>query len=219
MDGIELEDFGFREDMPVEVMNFDNEVSFYGQIDRMENGVLYISELSGGLVPQVMYGTEVKLRGFMRGDAVTVRGTVFGSTDRFWKVERLERLYAEDLRVSFRQHVNISAAAVYDAAAKPRDASGDPMPCWILDVSIGGMQFKSAFPYQVGDWVDINGAQLVAEESPFSFHCQVRWIRGCDQDGAFTYGCQMEDQDPAEQDRLCRAIFMVQRKERQRFSR
>ena len=46
----------------------------------------------------------------------------------------------------------------------------------------------------------------------FRFVCLVRRV-GKPERGAISYGCQFESMPPKEQDRLLRAIFIVQREE------
>ena len=60
--------------------------------------------------------------------------------------------------------------------------------------------------------LSITGIYLAEGLEPFSFSCQVR--RAGERDmGVARYGCQFESLSPKEQDRLLRAIFIVQREE------
>ena len=74
------------------------------------------------------------------------------------------------------------------------------------------MLISSREEYMVNDRLSITGIYLAEGLEPFSFSCQVR--RAGERDmGVARYGCQFESLSPKEQDRLLRAIFIVQREE------
>ena len=194
--------FGLHPDMTVEVLTMDNRLTFVGKVEMVRNGAVVLREAKGDSLPPVMYNKEIKLRYFQgeRG-SVVVNARVCGSTNLIWKVDRLESKYTQEQRAA-----RCSRRAGINGPAKKA------APCQILDVSAGGMLISSREEYEVNDRLSITGIYLAEGLEPFSFSCQVRRVGKPDM-GVIRYGCQFEALPPKEQDRLLRAIFVVQREE------
>lgn len=199
--------------MTVVVLTLDNELLFLGKIDQIANNSIQIREVSGSHLPQVIYNSEVKLRGFLKGmRPFMLYGMICGSTERMWKVDRLQVLYTEEKRSFFRQRVSTHAQVTRvgnDMISDSPQVHCDL--CHILDISIGGLLFASKELYQTGEHLLISDAQIVPGESPFSFTCCVRRVeKGHKND---LYGCQFEKLTANEQDRILRALFIAQKKD------
>lgn len=205
--------FGLRPDMTVEVLTMENRLTFVGKVETVRNGAVVLREARGDSLPPVMYNKEVKLRYFQgeRGNVV-VNARVCGSTNLIWKVDRLESKYTKEQRAFFRQSISPDTAALCSRRAGINGPAKKAAPCQVLDVSAGGMLISSREEYMVNDRLSITGIYLAEGLEPFSFSCQVR--RAGERDmGVARYGCQFESLSPKEQDRLLRAIFIVQREE------
>lgn len=205
--------FGLRPDMTVEVLTMENRLTFVGKVETVRNGAVVLREARGDSLPPVMYNKEVKLRYFQgeRGNVV-VNARVCGSTNLIWKVDRLESKYTKEQRAFFRQSISPDTAALCSRRAGINGSAKKAAPCQVLDVSAGGMLISSREEYMVNDRLSITGIYLAEGLEPFSFSCQVR--RAGERDmGVARYGCQFESLSPKEQDRLLRAIFIVQREE------
>lgn len=192
---------------PMEVLNADNKLIFLGRVSQFDGKVVEIAEASGLQVPPVLYNTEVKLRFFLTDiRSMVLLGQVCGSTNLFWKVDRLKNLFTKEHRAFFRQEVSNNAMV-----GPYRGGSGNIVSCLVTDISGGGLCFLCEDrSYQVDELLMVTGAQLIAGEPPFSFTCRVRR-----RDGQL-HGCQFERMDEKEQDRLLGAIFAMQRKNIQR---
>ena len=205
--------FGLHPDMTVEVLTMENRLTFVGKVETVRNGAVVLREAKGDSLPPVMYNREIKLRYFQgeRG-SVVVNARVCGSTNLIWKVDRLESKYNQEQRAFFRQSISPDTAALCSRRAGINGPAKKAAPCQILDVSAGGMLISSREEYQVNDRLSITGIYLAEGVDPFSFSCQVRRVGEPDM-GIIRYGCQFESLPPKEQDRLLRAIFIVQREE------
>lgn len=197
--------------MKVEVMTPDNRLLFTGRINTIFDGAVSIREANDDNLPMVLVNKPLKMRFFREQDNVVLKGRVCGSTMKTWKVARLENAFTQEQRAFFRQSISVEI----DAQCGKRVAGGPAkltMPCRVLDISAGGMLISSKEEYKVGDRLFVTSIPLVASEPSFSFNCHVRRA-GIWKMGVIRYGCQFESLPPKEQDRLLRAIFIIQREE------
>ncbi len=203
------DDLDIYEGMTVEALTLGNQLTFVGKVARFSNGTVTIRESAGQELPPVLYNKEIKLRFFQGEQTQVLHGKICGSTQLIWKLDRLERKFAAEMRAFFRQHVTAQAEALCTQEAGENRA---PAPCKIVDISAGGLLMKCRELYQVGDVLEITEARIVEEIEPFDFRCTIRRI-GEQEGREYPYGCQFECLSPKEEDRLLRAIFIAQRKE------
>ena len=202
--------------MTVEVMTMNNQITFVGRVERYSGESLILQSASGGELPPVVFNREVKLHFFRGNQSITATGIVCGSTPWLWKLERLERLFAQENRVFFRQTLDLDAKVQRIEPAQSeteRKADAAPKPCKVMDASVNGLRLRLSEPYQAGDLLLVTELAFARGEPPFTFYCYVRRVQK--EGGRFLHGCQIDDLSEREQDRLLRAIFVAQRKERQ----
>lgn len=205
-------DFGLRPGMTVEVLTMENRLTFVGRVERVRNGAVTIREAKGDQLPPVLYNKEIKLRFFREPHNFVLHGKICGSTNLIWKLDRLESKFSKEQRAFFRQRISPNTAASCAKRAVNGRPGTKPAPCHVMDISAGGILLTSAETYEVGDRLSVTGIRLARGVDPFSFNCQIR--RAGERDmGIVRYGCQFEAISPKEQDRLLRAIFIVQREE------
>lgn len=205
-------DFGLRPGMTVEVLTMENRLTFVGRVERVRNGAVTIREAKGDQLPPVLYNKEIKLRFFREPHNFVLHGKICGSTNLIWKLDRLESKFSKEQRAFFRQRISPNTAASCAKRAVNGRPGTKPAPCHVMDISAGGILLTSAETYEVGDRLSVTGIRLARGVDPFSFNCQIR--RAGERDmGIIRYGCQFEAISPKEQDRLLRAIFIVQREE------
>lgn len=207
-----VDELNIRPGMTVEVLTLDNRLTFVGKVDRFGSGSIVIRESRGGELPPVLYNKEIKLRFFQGQDSLVVHGKICGSSTTIWKLDRLESRSAKEQRAFFRQRISPKTKAMCVRQAGPGDILAEEKECQVLDVSAGGMLIASHEEYQVGDRLLITNVRLAQPLDDFSFNCQVRRA-GEREMGRIRYGCQFDTLPPKEQDRLLRAIFIVQREE------
>lgn len=206
--------------MLLEVLTEDNDVLFRGRVTDFNGDSICIENNTGGSVPSVVYNTEYKLRGHLSDDRrVVYHGTVCGSTKTMWKMDQLANWFTWEKREFFRQ--NISVEAVLTRIKRAEDGPAAPMidedeyNCQLFDVSGGGVLLACDAMFEVGDQLRVSNAEILPGTQPFTFQCSVRRM----EQAPYTnlYGCQFLRMRPNEQDRLVRAIFMLQREEAKRL--
>lgn len=204
--------FNLRPGMKVEVMTPEDSLLFAGIVNTIYDGSISIRDAYDGTLGMALVNKPLKLRFFREQDNLVLRGKVCGSTMKMWKVDRLETAFTGEQRAFFRQNISVEL----EARCGRRSSTGEPdkltFPCRVLDISAGGMLISSEEKFNAGDLLYITNVPLVANEPAFTFDCQVRRA-GAWNKGVIHYGCQFESLTSKEQDRLLRAIFIIQREE------
>lgn len=200
--------------MTVEVSTAENRLIFVGKVDSYQNEAVIIRDAKGDELPPVLYNRELKLRFFQKRNNLVLQGKVCGSTRSFWKVDRLKSVFAKEQRAFFRQRISTDCEGMCARRTAYGGTDKDAYPCRVLDVSAGGIlvSLSRAEAYQVGDRLAVTGVRITPGEYAFDFNCRVRRV-GEQELGVTRYGCQFESLSSKEQDRLLRAIFIVQREE------
>ena len=206
--------FGLSPGMTVEVLTTENHMVFLGKVDSIKDGAVILKDNRGNELPQVMYNREIRLSFKHDGDTTMVRGKICGCSEEIWKLDQLESMFTRDQRASFRQSISTSIQAKCHRRRPPRgEPEKEGTDCQVIDVSSGGLMFSSAESYEMGERLLIKDARLAESLEPFGFSCQVRRVGSPDEDGVARYGCQFDPMSGREQDRLLRAIFIIQREE------
>ena len=202
--------------MLLEVLTENNDVLFRGRVTYFDDDSIRIENSMGGSVPKAEYNSEYKLRGTLSDERrVVYRGVVRGGSSSMWKIEELTNWYTWEKREFFRQSISVDAVV---ARVKRGDAPAyeeDECNCRLLDVSGGGILLECDELFDVDDQLRVSNAEILPNIEPFSFRCSVR--RVSQESYGNLYGCQFLRMRPAEQDRLIRAIFMLQREEAKRL--
>lgn len=195
--------------MQVEVLTMENHLLFVGRLELLGGGVIELRRETGDALPQALYNSRVKLRGFQRNSqAFSLNGTVGKSTREFWQIEKLEILQSQDNRSFFRQNTDLDARVM--PSGHYRGLSREMADCKVLDVSAGGARILTKNVYREGDFFHLE-VEIFPNEEPFSFTCQV--LRVMPKKGLkYEYGCKFEALSEKERQRLLRAIFTIQRK-------
>ena len=134
----------------VEVLTMENHLLFVGRLKVLGGGVLEMRRDTGDPLPQALYNSKVKLRGFQRNSQpFCVTGTVGKSSRDFWQVENLEILQSRENRSFFRQNTELDARVM--PSGHYRGTSREMTECKVLDVSAGGARILSRNVYLEGD--------------------------------------------------------------------
>ena len=198
--------------MTLEVLNEDGKFVFLGKVTDIDSDFIKIENSKGDSTPPAFYGAVVKLRGFLPGmRPINAQAQICGTAPDFWKLDHIQGMYTQENRASFRQRVSIDtmlipANSIFGGSSTQPST---PLPCRILDISVGGVQISCREKLQEGDWLFLPEVSVVDDFPPFSFTCVVR-RRGENSTG-FLYGCQIDGLTPKEQEQLLRAIFAAQR--------
>lgn len=198
-----------------EVRGADNTLVFLGHIIKYEGLAITIYPIGGGEVPPVIYNTEFKVVIHTPGrPALVWMGQICGSSQYFWMLDHLELLHYSELRACFRQPVSLPAKVLCVNSlypGLPRRLPARAIPCQVLDISLGGLQFRCRTGFSKGDQVFLSDLFLKGPyQPPFAFTCQIRWISSWER-GESLYGARFGHVTSQEEDRLCAAILNLQR--------
>ena len=199
----------------VDVLTMQNRLLFVGRLERYRAGAgtMTISDAQGNELPPVVYNSDIRLRFIRNGESVVLQGKVCGSSDRIWRVDRLERQFTKEKRVNFRQRLSTNPPAMCYRLAEMNVAATEPARCEILDVSAGGLLIRCGEDYNLGDSLVVDGISIAENEGAFNFTCQIRRVGEKINNKYRDYGCQFQGVSEKEEDRLLRAIFAAQREE------
>lgn len=199
-----------------EVRALNNTLIFLGRVQDFDGRALSVWPAGGKEAPPVIYNDEFKLVLHIPEKPTLVwRGCVCGSSHDFWKFHRLNRCHFKEQRVNFRQPVSLRARVLcintlYPGAPRRADTYYARF-CKVVDISLGGIQFRGQENYSIGDRLLITDLWLdESQPQPFVFTVQVRW---CEQVSRVEsrFGCSLEVMSIRDEDRLCAAIFELQR--------
>lgn len=198
--------------MTLEILNEEGQFIFLGKVTDIDSDFVKIVNAKGDSTPPTFYGTVIKVRGFLPGmRPVNAQGQICGNSPDFWKLDHIQGMYTHENRANFRQRVTIDttllpANSIFGGNAKQ---ATDPLPCRILDVSVGGVQISCREKLEPGDWIFLPEVSIVSDLPSFSFTCIIR--RRSENSTGYLYGCQIDGLTPKEQEQLLRAIFAAQR--------
>lgn len=195
--------------MKVEVLTMENHLIFVGRMEAVGKGVLRLRRETRDPLPQVLYNSKIKLRGFRRdSQPLFLCGTVRENTRDFWQLENVELLQDRENRNFFRQSTDLDARL--GPNGRHRGAGWETADCKVLDISAGGARILTKNQYQEGDLFQLE-VVLLPTELPFAFTCQV--LRVVPKGGSrYEYGCKFEALEEKERQRLLQTIFKIQRK-------
>ncbi|BDF72449.1 hypothetical protein CE91St41_34310 [Oscillospiraceae bacterium] len=196
----------------------DNSLVFLGRIQGFDGRAVTVYAAAGGEVPPVIYNTPFKLVIRAPGRSALVwRGKICGSARGFWKLDQLSVFHYAEHRAHFRQPVSLPARVLCINSlhgSSPRRFSPSLLqPCRVMDVSLSGVRLRCREAFVRGDWLLLTGLDLLSDgEPPFAPTCRVCWADRL-QGNEFLFGCSFSPMGLQEQDRLCAAIFTLQRRD------
>lgn len=200
-----------------EVRAMDDRPVFLADVKNYNGDSLFLYPAFGAEAPPVFFNATYKLvfrTPFHPAPAWSAR--VRGSNEEFWKVDELTR-QPDEQRASFRQRVRLSAT-VRGLLKLPEKGgtlsgdcfSGESAACEVVDVGMGGMQLCSSEPFFKNELVAVTDLFLSEDPQPFTLPLQVRWVADSD-DGHYHFGCAFHAVPEHEEQRLCAAMFGIQR--------
>lgn len=199
----------FNSGTRVEVLTPESHLLFVARMRVLEGGVVELRRDTGDPLPQALYNSRIKLRGFQRNSQpFCLMGNVGRSSREFWQIENLEVLQTRESRGFFRQDTDLDARVM--PSGHYRGLTPELVECKVLDISAGGARVLSRNVYMEGDRFQLQ-VELLPGERPFTVICKV--LRITPRKGyKYEYGCQFEGLSEQEQQRLLGAVFAIQRK-------
>lgn len=200
-----------------EVRRTDNEMVFLARVQESDGKSVSLVPEGEEQIPPTIYNNEYKLVFYVSGkQALSWSGRICGSTPAFWKLDRLMPYHLREQRNHFRQPIFVEVDvlcinALYGSSLGRRESN--TRPGRVLDISLGGLRMNSRETYQVGDHLLVSNLWLKSvRDRPFTFPVTVRWSEAVNA-YEVRYGCSIERLSARDEDRLCNAIFTLQRED------
>lgn len=208
--------------MRLEVMTLKNRLIFLGRIEWVKGATVQIVDESGGDLPYIEFNSPVKVRGFSKGNAFCLQGSIGGSTRQLWRVEQLAALQTGERRGYFRQNVRLKAVVArtenpfekQETKEETQEETQEQEPavdCRISNISATGAMIETKAVFETGDWVQLTNVKVCDGTRPFAFICAVR--RAIERKHVMEYGCEFYAMDSEEQERLIKLILRLQHDE------
>ncbi len=207
-----------------EVKNMDNELFFQGRLkavsrihpaDREGEDILAIDiyPIEGMRLPIFSYDVPLKINILnTKHGTLTVGGRVYIANDEFWRVSSITAYNNFERRSFFRVNLSVDGTVERESDENGfKDISDtEKFPVKMIDISLSGVFFAANTRFNSGDRVRLSNIFLIDGEPPFNFSCRIMRTGGESLHGTL-YGCEFEQMDLRESDRLCRAVFTLQR--------
>ena len=171
-----------------------------------------ITSLDNRDLPAIAYNLPVKINIFNKEHGlISIGGNVFISNTVFWRITNIEKFGDGERRGFFRIRSSGRGMAYSVSGADPSSLQQiDAQPFKLVNVSLSGILIESNAVYNINDDLYVYDMVVNQKGAPFSAVCRVKRI-DARPDGGILYGCNFEDLNSRESDRLCKAIFDLQR--------
>lgn len=194
-----------------EVKTLDNDLLFLGRlrsiVDDLSLSVDIISSDDSPLFTW-RYGVPVKLSLYKGpGNILIAGGKVYMANADFWRVSNIIRYQNFERRSFFRVQAN--TGGLVSRACEEGEEVEKYQAC-IINISLSGVMFSSAKQFAENETVVAESFFLAEDRKPFALSCIVKHSDDSPT-GLFMHRCQFLDIGEMESDRLCRAIFSLQR--------
>lgn len=151
----------------------------------------------------------VTLRGYSSKEnkAVIMKCTVRSGGKNVWQAEHLSLIKRSNDRAFFRMDTTLTGKLL-----SLGQLNAPPEVCRLLNISVGGACIGSAVRHNIGDKF-LLWANLIPNTEPTQVVCQIVRINER-RHGSFEYGCRFLDLSEAEEERILKIIFNLQRQTR-----
>lgn len=211
---VDLKELEIYSGMRVVVETPDGDMLFIGDLQDPCGGTAKLCQCSGGegiWDKERVHGPEhmpVRLRGYNNHErkAVLMEGTITPGHHHIWQIEKLRVTKVENERTF--QRLNTDMDAVIAAA------EGEERHCRLLNISAGGANISSEYPYHKGDTFLLK-VRLLEKESETVLYCEVLRVAEKGSSG-FEYGCRFLELAKADEERMVRSISALGLKEKEK---
>ena len=196
-----------------EVKTLENDLLLLGKVRDIVDGLslsLDIVGSDGNPLPQFQYGVPVKLNLYSSTHGMLVLGgRVYMANPAFWRVSNISQYQHIERRSFFR--VVTHATGLVSGLPAPGQEPPPAFPAQLINISLSGVLFSAPAGIAAeGELIQLFAVRLVDDMPPFSFHCYIHSMEQAPGDGLL-YRCSFEKLDQKETDRLCKAVFALQR--------
>ncbi len=203
-----------------EVRNLQNELLFIGQMTGVEwyddDLAIDLVSKTGDDLPLYPYDTKLRIRFVGKGNEhLIVGGRSYIANRERWRVSALVEGSNIEQRKFFRVSVH-NTATVHEGKRDARGnilAIGEPVQAKLRDISMSGVRFVLPVRWHEPEGIIMSQLYLGEDREPFSPECTVCSIRTLPDGEGYEYRCNFEEMIEREEDRLCSAIFALNREE------
>lgn len=197
-----------------EILTLENRLLLVGSLQKYDANAqnIFVELKNNDTVPRpqkVGETVKVQFHHSRNKERITVfLGKLFGCDRISWRIQLQEEIMRLETRQNFRQRVQGTAQVkrIWSATLQ-----GSFQPCELVDISLGGICFRSELKYTVKETLFFSSVKLVPHGHTYSFHCIVRRIQPDAKNPKFNlYGCEFRGLEVQEENLLCRDIFTLQ---------
>ncbi len=195
-----------------EIKSMENELLIVGKVKNIFQAPSLTIDVDVNAAKSLYYqpvGLPVKVL-LKEGKNVQSLGGLIASADA--KICRVHKLtYTSNMER--RQFFRVRVRATGDVTVHT-DQDDKSIVAKLIDVSLSGIRFASTDFIPLEEIVELTNLTLVKDDIPFEIKCKVLYkdeIKKEEHVEGYIYRCSIEDMSEAEQDRLAKAIFELQR--------
>lgn len=193
----------------------DNDLLFLGRVRGVRDNLsltMDIVSADGSPLLSWRYGVPVKLSLYRsQGDMLVVGGKVYAANAECWRISGISAYQNAERRGFFRVQAYVDCSVQEDGEhVEVVVPEVEKFPARIINISLSGVLFSSKHRFIKGEVVVLDGLRLAQDQKPFCIRCVV--LDSDAQSAAgYMHRCKFLALDGKESDRLCKAIFYLQR--------
>lgn len=224
---VEVEQLYQYIDTTCEIKSMNNDLLVLGKVFQTNDNLslsLDIISKEGEPLPTLHFGFPVKVCLHNRENLLVLGGRVYLSNEKFWRISNLAELQDFERRGMFRVPALLPAKVRRYTApeslpkAVPGAAGEAPAPvveeeirdAKMVDVSLSGVKFACEHFFDSVGRLELFEVYMPEDPQPFSLVCHVVHREESETAG-YIYRCKFVELPQKESDRLCKAIFALQR--------
>ncbi len=199
-----------------ELKTMANELVYQGKLTAVLYDPIEMIEVSasdGGRMPLYEIDTPLKINVVnSKLGTLALGGRLYIANDDFWRVREIKLYNNFERRNFFRVNLCANGKAAKDNEEHELEKMLEVVeyPAQLVDISLSGVLFSTEAEFELNDRVRLSEVYLDATNQPFLFFCKIVRVGEKGAQGRM-YGCEFVDLDNREADRLCRAVFALQR--------
>lgn len=194
-----------------EIRSKRNEILSKGVISEIDEEYVKISAKNGDYLKLLNVNQPIKVNVYNKMGFTVLVGFVLTSTEEEMKVVDVVRIVDHERRNHFRVEVGMFAKLSASGEFTPEEAKNDDakvQAVFIKDLSLSGTKIETRQHFSKGSrlWIQFNlGTRIITAQ------CIVVRRMIDDSKKFYQYGCEIEFESEADNDRLCAFLFKKQR--------
>lgn len=162
-------------------------------------------------MPGSHYGFSVKVCLHSGDSLLILGGRVYLSNPTFWRISNLSNLQDFERRGLFRVPARIPAKVrLFNMLTLPGEPEDEGADCKLVDISLSGVKFATERFFDDSSRLELVSLMLPEDPEPYTLACEI--VRREENNATgYVYRCKFIELTPKLSDRLCKAIFVLQR--------